>query len=811
MPFDVSTKFYSSLVREPQPVWAFCVIRGNHIPNSARRDTARISTRGREGYSGCIRHIFGPATAAPALSTACHNLATGDLMTASTKWTLITAAIVVLAPMIHARESYPFQNPRLPLEDRVTNILSLMTLQEKEACFATSTAVPRLGIPDAGASEGLHGLVQGGGFGWTSVTTTTFPEVIGLASTWDPELIRRVAATQANEARYITQNSKYKHSALVVWGPNADLARDPRWGRNNESYGEDPFLVGTMSAAFVRGLQGDTPNQWEAASLLKHFLSNSNETERGHSSSNYDTALFWDYYAAPFRMAIEDGGATSLMASYNAWNHVPMTVNPVIKDVVVKQWGADGIISSDATAVEQLVTGHKYVADQQTALADTIKAGISQILTFVPDMPGRVQKAIDAKLLTEADLDGALRGKFRTAIRLGLLDSPNGNPYSRVGTLGEPEPWNTPAHKTLALDAARESIVLLKNSNNMLPLDRGHLKSVAVIGPRANDNLLDMYAGKYPYSVTPLEGIKSKADQATIVRYADGSDIEAAVKVAQESEVAIVVVGNHPVCGDKFSGQLFNTGTSTKPCADITEGREGRDRESIDLSQEGMIQRVYAANPNTVVVLVSSFPYAIDWAQSHVPAILHTAHASQEEGNAVADVLFGQYSPGGRLNQTWPKSLAQLPPMDDYDIRHGRTYMYFNGEPLYPFGYGLSYTTFQYSNIKVHASSISRTGETTVSVDIQNTGTRAGDEVVQLYVRRVPAAPGNPKEQLKGFKRITLAPGEKRTVNIPLKAASFASWNDATERFEVKPGAMELLIGSSSSEIRGSQELRIMP
>jgi len=216
MPFDVSTKFYSSLVREPQPVWAFCVIRGNHIPNSARRDTARISTRGREGYSGCIRHIFGPATAAPALSTACHNLATGDLMTASTKWTLITAAIVVLAPMIHARESYPFQNPRLPLEDRVTNILSLMTLQEKEACFATSTAVPRLGIPDAGASEGLHGLVQGGGFGWTSVTTTTFPEVIGLASTWDPELIRRVAATQANEARYITQNSKYKQMGIYL-------------------------------------------------------------------------------------------------------------------------------------------------------------------------------------------------------------------------------------------------------------------------------------------------------------------------------------------------------------------------------------------------------------------------------------------------------------------------------------------------------------------------------------------------------------------------------------------------------------------
>ena len=732
-------------------------------------------------------------------------------MRANTKFILIAAALVMLSPVNHAQQSYPFQNPKLPLEDRVTNIHSLMTLQEKEASFGTSTAVPRLGIPEAGSSEGLHGLVQGGGFGGTSVTTTTFPEVIGLASSWDPELIHRVAAVQAEEARYITQNPKYKHPALVIWGPNADLARDPRWGRNNESYGEDPFLVGTMSAAFVRGLQGDTPNQWEAASLLKHFLSNSNETTRGHSSSNYDSALFWDYYAAPFRMAIEDGGATSLMASYNAWNHVPMTVNPVIKNVVVKQWGADGIISSDATAVEQLVTGHKYAADQQTALAETIKAGISQILTFVPDLPGRVQKAIDANLLTEADLDAALRGKFRTVIRLGLLDSPNGNPYAKIGTLGEPEPWNSPEHKALALDAARESIVLLKNANNILPLDRGHLKTVAVIGPRADDNLLDMYAGKYPYSVTPLEGIKSKLDPATIVRYADGSNIDDAVKAAQDSEIAIVFVGNHPVCGDKFSGQLFNTDTSTKPCADVTEGREGRDRESINLSQEGLIQKVYAANPKTVVVLVSSFPYAIEWTKSNVPAILHTAHASQEEGNAVADVLFGKYNPAGRLNQTWPKSLTQIPPMDDYDIRHGRTYMYIRDEPLYPFGYGLSYTTFRYSNIKVGASSISRTGATAISVDIQNTGSRTGDEVAQLYVRRVPARPGDPKEQLKGFKRVTLAPGEKRTISIPIKARSLASWNDTTQQLEVQSGIVELLIGSSSSEILGKQVLRIKP
>ncbi len=231
-----------------------------------------------------------------------------------------------------------------------------MTVEEKIACLETKTAVPRLSIPDAGSSEGLHGLVQSGGFGGPAIPTTTFPEVIGLAATWNPELIRRVAAVEADEARYISQSPKYKHNVLVLWGPNADLARDPRWGRNNESYGEDPFFDGTMAAAFVRGLQGDHPRYWKTASLVKHFLANSNETTRGGSSSDFDERLFWEYYSVPFRMAFEQGGAKSLMASYNAWNHVPMTVNSILRDIAVKQWGVDGILSADATAVEQLGT-----------------------------------------------------------------------------------------------------------------------------------------------------------------------------------------------------------------------------------------------------------------------------------------------------------------------------------------------------------------------------------------------------------------------------------------------------------------------
>jgi beta-glucosidase len=718
-------------------------------------------------------------------------------------------AAFAMAHLVDAQTRYPFQNSKLALEERVTNILSLMALDEKTACLDTKTAVPRLGIPDAGSSEGLHGLVQSGGFGGTAITTTTFPEVIGLASTWNPDLIRRAAAVEAYEARYISQNSKYRRNLLVLWGPNADLARDPRWGRNNESYGEDSFLTGTMAAAFVQGLQGDDPKYWKTASLVKHFLANSNETTRGGSSSDFDNSLFWEYYSAPFRMAFQDGGARSFMASYNAWNHVPMTVNPALRDLAVNQWGADGIISSDATAVEQLVSNHKYFADQETALAAAIKAGIGQILTFVPDLSGRVKKAIADHVLAESDLDNSLRGKFRTVVRLGLLDPSADVPYSVIGAAGEPEPWTTEKHKNLALEAARESIVLLKNSGGMLPLNRSKIKSIAIIGPRANEVLIDIYGGQYPYAVTPLEGIRKKLSSVTTVRYTATNDAEAAVKAAKNSDIAVVVVGNHPICGSKLSVALFNTNTSTKPCADPSEGREGRDRESIGLPQEALIKEVYSANPKTIVVLVSSFPYAIQWTQQNVPAILHMAHASQEEGNALAEVLFGDYSPAGRVNQTWPKSLEQLPPMNDYDIRHGRTYMYFKGEPLYPFGYGLSYTTFQYTNLKVSSASIHSGMEISVSVDVKNTGQRQGDEVVQVYIKDVNARPDRPSRQLIGFQRITLEPHEMRTVSVPIKATSLAMWNDAQHRLELAARTVELLVGGSSVDIKGKVPLEI--
>jgi len=671
---------------------------------------------------------------------------------------------------LRAQNQYPFQNANLPLEQRVDNILSLMTLDEKLACLATSTAVPRLHIPDAGWSEGLHGLVRKGDFNQKAVTTTQFPEVIGMASTWDPALIRRAGAVQGYEARYIYQSEKYKSAVLVVWGPNADLARDPRWGRNNESYGEDAFFTGTMAVAFIKGMQGDDPKYWQAASLMKHFLANSNETTRGSSSSDFDEQLLRDYYSAPFRMGFVEGGAKSFMASYNAWNHVPMTVNPILKTLAVKEWGADGIISSDALAVELMVNPRHYYKTNEQALAEAIKAGIGQVLTFFFSIPKVAKQDLADHLLTEADIDAVLRGKFRTVIRLGLLDPPSVVPYSGIGGAGEPEPWTTDKHKGVALDVARESVVLLKNANGFLPLDKDAIKSIAVVGPRAGEVSIDLYGGRPQYAITPLQGIREKVAPGATVNYtADNADDT--VKAARSSDVAVVVVGNQPICGATNIMAIFNMDVSSKPCADPGEGREGRDRESLDLAQEELIKQVYAANPKTVVVLVSSFPYAINWTQQNVPAILHIAHAAQEQGTAIADVLFGGYNPAGRLNQTWPKSLDQLPPMMDYDIRHGRTYTYFKGEPLYPFGYGLSYTSFQYSHLRFHTGA--------VRVDVTNTGTRPGDEVVQLYVRRAEL------KQLRGFQRISLKPHEKLTVEMPLKK---------------EPGTRIVVGGSSADE-----------
>ena len=724
----------------------------------------------------------------------------------------IATVLVGLAGILplKAQTTYPFQNPNLAQDQRIDNLVSLLTLDEKIGLI-TDFAVPRLGIRSPGNAEAIHQvkLYDRPGQMKKPIQTTSFAQVYGMGETWNPDLIKRAGAVMGYEARYLSQHENYRQNTLVRWGPAADLARDPRWGRNDESFGEDPFLTGTMAVALTKGIQGDDPRYWQAAALLKHVFANSNETTRARSSSNFDVRLMREYYSVPFRMAFTEGGAASYMAAYNAWNGVPMTIYPVLKEVLDKEWGANGIVSSDAGAMSHLINQHKYVKTNREAYAAAIKLGMNQFLTFGDSIPSIIKGAIAERRLTENDLNAALRGKIKTLIKLGVLDPPAQVPYAKIGQSGEPEPWQSEKHKAVARQIARESVVLLKNERDFLPRAKTAVKSVAVIGLGAAQVSTDFYAGPTPYAISVLQGIKDKLGASVTVNFAADNEGQAAVNAARTADMAIVVIGNDPMCGVTNIGEAFNRDGSTKPCPENGDGREGRDRQSLDIPSEDLVKEVYAANPNTLVVLVSSFPYSINWTQAHVPAILHTTHTAQEQGAAIADVIFGDYNPAGRLTQTWPTSLAQLSPLSEYDIRKGSTYLYSKEKPLYPFGYGLSYTKFDYSDLKLSAETLAKNGAATIQVAVKNTGSREGDEVVQLYVQYPQSKVVRPTKELKGFSRVSLRPGETKIVSVPLKVQSLAWWNEKTNRWEVEDGPVTLLIGGSSAEIRLQKTMQV--
>jgi beta-glucosidase len=722
--------------------------------------------------------------------------------------------------------AYPFRDPSLELEKRVDNVLSLMTVDEKIGSLDTSgVVVPRLGIAGTPIGESLSGVALGGpiysmlsvipgpthGQASPVTPTTQFPQAVGLARTWDKALMHQAGAVIGSEARYIHENNLNAKSYLVLLTPNADLARDPRWGRDQESYGEDAYFNGAMAAPFIRGIQGDDAKYWQAASLVKHFLANSNENNRYGSSSDFDVRLLREYYTVPFRQAFVEGGARSFMASYNAWNHVPMTVNPILKELAVKEWGVDGIISTDAGSLQNLVMAHKAYPDLEHATAAAMKAGIGMFLTIGEDWKGAVKSALADHLITERDLDDSLRGSLRVAFRLGLLDPADQVPYSKMK--GMANPVESAEHKAVSLQVARESVVLLKNEYQTLPLDKTKLHSIAVIGLLANEVLPDFYGGQPPYTVTALDAIRKEAGSGVRVSYAADNSDGAAAKAARMADVAIVVVGNNPTCGRTPQQLLQSLMSSVAPaasCAVAGEGMESSDRTSLTLAQEDLVKAVYAANKKTVAVLVASAPFAIDWTEEYVPAIVHNG---QDEGTSIADVLFGGYDPAGRLVQTWVRSVDQLPPMMDYNIRHGRTYMYLKDEPLYPFGFGLSYTTFKYGRVKMSADSVAKDGEVNCSVDVTNTGSRDGDEVAQLYVRHMGAEkPGGvawPIRELKGFERVAIARGATRTVTFTLKAKDLAYWDEAASRWTVEAEPVEIQIGGSSADARAVKTLRV--
>ncbi|MFZ5939205.1 MAG: glycoside hydrolase family 3 C-terminal domain-containing protein [Bacteroidota bacterium] len=705
--------------------------------------------------------------------------------------TLLISLSVSLPSRAQTVYRYPFENPDLGMEERIDNLLSLMTLDEKVACLGTDPSVPRLGVKGARHVEGLHGLAQGGPSNWGSrnpTPTTIFPQAIGLAETWDPEALRKVAGIEAYETRYLFQNEHFRRGGLVVRAPNADLGRDPRWGRTEECYGEDAWFNGHMVVAFVKGLQGDDPDYWMTASLMKHFLANSNENGRDSSSSDFDERLFREYYSYPFYKGVTEGGSRAYMASYNAVNGIPMTVSPILKNITVKEWGQNGIICTDGGAYGLLQTAHKSYSDPFHAAEACLDAGINQ---FLDNYVLGVYGALANGYLSEADLDEALRGVFRVMIKLGQLDPPDLVPYRKIGITDSIAPWLTRENRNAVLEVTRESIVLLKNQDQLLPLDRKKNSKIAVIGPWADTVLLDWYSGTPPYYISPLQGIISKTSGYSQVSFARDNSFNKAVEIARNADIAIVVVGNHTT---------GNAGWAKCPVP--SDGKEAVDRKVLELEQEDLIRRIYAVNPNTIIVLISSFPYSINWTWQNIPAIVHMTHCSQEQGSALADVLFGDYNPAGRLVQTWPSSTEVLPPMMDYNIRNGRTYMYAKEKPLFPFGYGLSYTTFEYSNLRCPKEVGAGEEEFTVLVDIRNTGTRDGDEVVQLYASYPGSAVERPLKELRGFKRVHLQSGEKLTVPLVVKKADLAYWDTGKNSFVVEQGTVRLMVGSSSEDIK---------
>lgn len=700
-----------------------------------------------------------------------------------------TLLIASTTGIIHAQNV--FNDPAVNEEQRLDDLIARMTLDEKVDALGNNTQVPRLGIQASGSVEGLHGIVLGGPtYGDRANTPTTgFPQAYGLGETWDTDLLHRVATYISTENRYLFQNAKYRKSGLIMWTPNVDLGRDPRWGRTEECYGEDAFLTSRLAVAFIKGIQGDHPKYWRNASLMKHFLSNSNEYGRTFSSSNYSDKLFREYYAYPFYKGVTEGGSQALMTAYNAYNGIPCIMHPVLRNIVMKEWGLNGTLLTDGGAFRLLLSDHKrFDNDRAAAAAACIKAGITK---FLDEYKDAVYEALHRKLISVEDIEKAIRGNLRISLKLGLLDHAEDNPYAAIGVTDTIAPWSKPETKALVREATLKSVVLLKNQDHLLPLDRHKIKKIAVIGQRATEVLQDWYAGKPFYTVNVLDAIREEAGNDIEVRYVKTNRMDSARTVAAWADVAIVCVGNHPTC---------NAGWEQAPV--ISEGKEAVDRQSLQLDQEDLLLQVAQTNPNTIGVLISSFPYAINRANQTVPALLHLTQCSQELGHAVSDVIFGHYNPAGRLTQTWVKNITDLPHMMDYDITHGRTYMYFKEKPLYPFGYGLSYTRFNYSGTTLNDRVIERGDTLRVCFNLKNSGDMDGDEVVQLYVSARKHTDKDPIKQLKAFQRISLRKGETKKVELTVPYTELQIWDEKQNRFILSDKGMTLEIGASSSDIR---------
>ena len=740
----------------------------------------------------------------------------------------LAASLLGIAHQAGAEKPLPYLDPGLPLEKRLDDISTRLTLPEKISLLSTTAApIERLQIPAFnGFNQSLHGVV------WTR-PTTTFPVPIAMAATWDPALVHEASSIIADEARAINnlwptvvgqdrpsllgmrvtvtaKGEKYGHNGLLYRSPVINLARDPRWGRIWEGFGEDPWLTSRMTVAYVTGMQGDDPRYLKIAGTLKHFPLNDEERDRSSSSVPVGQRMLHEYYLRPFKAGVVEAGVSSVMSSYNAINGVPAAANGAMMiELLRKDWGFKGVAVPDSGAVENLVRRFGAYPDMVHAAADAIRQGTD---LDTGSFAYYADKALQQGLLTEADINQALRRIMRVRFRLGEFDPPGMVPYRKIS----PAVIDSPEHRQAALRVAQEAIVLLKNEGSLLPLDRSHIKTVAVIGPMAAQVTRGaQYTGLSSKFASNLDAIRQKLGSSVQVTYARGSGVlesdnpEASLKEAEEAarkaDVAILFVGNN----DRVERETLDRNTLTLPPL-----------------QGDLVRRVRAANPRTVLVLqnggpISLAPTQIEYLTGYVfpgeksaeaPAMLDMFWAGEEGGNAVADVLFGDFNPAGRLPYTVYRSDSFLQPMNDRDITRGETYLYFDGTPEYAFGHGLSYTSFAYDKLSVSAP---RTpdGQITVQVEVRNTGKRAGDEVAQVYIRALNTGTGNtgigntgavrlPNRQLVAFRRVPLKAGEIRSLRFAISPKDLAFWDDHEAAWVLDHGTYEVLVGGSSTDIR---------
>lgn len=863
---------------------------------------------------------------------------------------LLLSAPVALAqaPATHpGADTLPYLDERLSFEARATDLVARMTLAEKVSQMRDLTpAIDRLGVPAYNWwNEALHGVARSG-------LATVFPQAIGLAATWDTSLMFRVATAISDEGRAkyheaLRRDIHARYAGLTFWSPNINIFRDPRWGRGQETYGEDPFLTGALGVQFIRGLQGDDPKYYKTVATVKHYAVHSGpETERHAFDALVSERDLRESYLPQFEQGIREGHAYSLMCAYNRINGVPACASRMlIRDVLRGEWRFPGFIVSDCGAIDNIYLRHKVVATAAEAAALAVRTGTDLDCGRV--YPNLVD-AVGRGLITQAEIDTSATRLVLARMKLGMFDAPGHVRWSRI-------PYSVvdqPSHRALARSAARKAIVLLKNDTHALPL-RKDLRTIAVIGPNADDArmLYGNYSGEPSSAVTPLQGIRAAARGAEVL-YARGSDLAEGfpVSTAVPASVLATASGAPGAQADVFKGIAFDgppvfsrtdsavqavwgdrapradmpadsfsvrwtttlrptqTGrytlglvgtmrfrlvlddstiarsrytlrhdeypdprsvmsapltlqagrayrvvveaTDTYEDARIAlqwttpsdsleveavraakraevvilalgltarlEGEEmgvnlpgfrGGDRTSLDLPapQQRLLERIVSLGKPTVLLLLNGSALGVTWAHAHVPAIVEAWYPGQAGGTAIADVLFGDYNPAGRLPVTFYRDTAGLPPFNDYRMT-GRTYRYFTGAPLYAFGHGLSYTTFRYRTLRVSGEP-SAERPATVSVDVTNTGPRAGDEVVQLYVRYPRTRVARAVRELRGFRRVTLKPGQTRRLTFPLSRRALAYWNDTTHAWTIEPGTVRVEVGASSADIRLSREI----